>query len=81
MHDNTKADSIISKEIAGDVVNYTEQLKPCPFCQNKPRFISCGLKYDIACMIEGCYLEYGGGYFVEDRDDLAEIWNNREDAK
>lgn len=64
------------------------ELKPCPFCGGKARFIEIpeqgrvfeSYLYDIGCKTEGCFLESGADWVVE-KEFVAKMWNERAEVE
>lgn len=55
-----------------------DKLLTCPFCGYNPEFIIRDNEdIDIACGTPDCYLETGGAWSFEVKEDAIKVWNNR----
>ena len=59
------------------------ELKPCPFCGSEAKFIERNAesytrsKYDVGCGHQGCYMEFGADWWIDTKEEAAELWNRR----
>jgi len=78
----------MSNRYKDDYGRETFTLKPCPFCGAIPRILyrslGCdnegflnGSGWDASCDTDGCYLESGADWLLEDRVDVVDMWNKR----
>jgi hypothetical protein len=56
-------------------------LLPCPFCGAESELIERDSGYstgwDVQCNTKGCYLEFGGEYWLAKESEAIALWNNR----
>jgi hypothetical protein len=56
------------------------ELKPCPFCHGPAKLIIRDeIYHDIGCETEECWLENGSNLYWKNKEEAANIWNNRKE--
>ena len=52
------------------------ELKPCPFCGEKPKIGTTGTFYRVYCFSPSCYIR-PNTRFEKNKEDAVEQWNRR----